>query len=181
MPDRTDSLLAAAFERNVLLIDSVESRQLARAAAMRQAGATVQCVSTGDAARAVWKPGSHQLVLIELAGAGPDAREFYDYARALNARQAFAFYTDEPPYLSATPGGRAARTARPHPTTAKPSGAARLGARISFAEASQKMAVARAARPAESAAASPSSASRPSFSDAVKAAEDEAAARNVQE
>jgi hypothetical protein len=155
--------LSSNFERNVLLLDVREARQLARAAAMRQAGATVQCVTTGDAARAVWKPGSHQLVIIELDGAGADARQFYDYARALSPGQAFAFYIDEPPYLSPTPqgGGGVGTTAR---RAAQPkSRATSLGQatnRIAFMHAS--------ARRAESHA---QAASRPSFSDAVKAAE----------
>ncbi|HTK95496.1 MAG TPA: hypothetical protein VL382_07630 [Terriglobales bacterium] len=95
----------APFERNVLLLDATEARQLARAAAMRIAGATVQCVSTVEAARAAWKPGSHQLVMIDLEGKGAAFREFYDYARTLSAKQAFAFYVPYPPYLSSTPNG----------------------------------------------------------------------------
>ena len=48
-------------------------------------GATVQCASTGDAARSTWKPGSHQLVMIDLNGAGADFSDFYQYARSASA------------------------------------------------------------------------------------------------
>jgi len=166
-PASRTAALASAFERNVLLIDGVETRQLARAAAMRQAGATVQCVASGEAARAVWKPGSHQLILIELDGAGPDAREFYDYARALNARQAFAFYTNEPPYLRDVPGKERQRaSARAEKRGAK------QGTRMSFAEASEQMAAARASgRMRREAVEAPAPSARPSFAEAVKAAE----------
>jgi hypothetical protein len=166
----TPAALASAFERNVLLIDAVEARQLARAAAMRQAGATVQCVASGASARAVWKPGSHQLVIIELDGAGADARQFYDYARSLCSRQAFAFYIDEPPYLSSTPDG-GAKVAQDDAAAARPGRARR---KLSFAEARQQMTTARTTgRPRRS-----GTPARPSFADAVKAAE--AAAKNAQ-
>ena len=158
------ALLAAAFERNVLLLDGRESRQLARAAAMRNAGATVQCVTNGDAARAVWKPGSHQLVLIELKDAGADARQFYEYARALSPAQAFAFYTSEPPYLSPTPEG-ARSSARIEPRSQR--GAKPMS--TSLGQATQRIAFVHAS--ARRAAAEPPASARSSFSEAVKAAE----------
>jgi hypothetical protein len=95
----------APFERNILLLDSSEARQFARAAAMRAAGASVQCVSSVSNAQAVWKPGSYQLVMIDLGGKGAAFREFYEYARGLSPKQAFAFYVPYPPYLSQTPDG----------------------------------------------------------------------------
>ena len=165
MPD-AKGVLASAFERNVLLLDVREARQLARAAAMRNAGATVQCVTNGDAARAVWKPGSHQLVIIEFEGAGADARGFYDYARALSPAQAFAFYIKEPPYLSPTPEsgtvaflrGKRSRGA----VSAKPMS-------TSLSQATQRIAFVHAS--ARRSATEAQASSRPSFSDAVKAAE----------
>lgn len=164
----------AGFERNVLLIDAVEARQLARAAALRHAGATVQSVSTGEAARALWKPGSYQLVMIELEGAGPDARQFYDYARAMSERQAFAFYIDRPPYLSDAPG-EPPRVARKRPA----SGSRRPQWRISLSEASEQIALAHASARRQPGGPQ-ASASRPTFAEAVRAAEDEAAGKASQ-
>lgn len=94
--------LAAAkmdANRNVLVLDTDPSRLQARGLAIRQRGANVTCTSTALRARALWKPGSHDLVLIEFGGAGPDFEEFYRYARGRHATQIFGFYTSEPPYL----------------------------------------------------------------------------------
>ena len=111
-PRRELPALPSNFERNVLLLDAAEARQLARAAAMRSVGATVQCATSAEAARKAWKPGAYQLVLIEFQGGGPEFRQFYDYARNLSATQAFGFYVEGPPYLAASPQPQAGRSGR---------------------------------------------------------------------
>lgn len=162
-------LLPSNFESNILLLDAAEPRQLARAAALRSAGATVQCARTAEAARLLWKPGSHQLVIIELDDAGADFRQFYDYARAACASQAFAFYIAEPPYLASTPDAqpgkrRAVREFAP----------ARGGAqRRALERAGSQIATARAVHRARRDAAADTIA-RPSFAEAIKAAEQSA-------
>jgi hypothetical protein len=100
--------------RNILLLDSDPTRLQARGLAIRQRGANVTCISTVLRARAVWKPGSHDLVLIEFGGAGPEFEEFRRYVRDRHAAQAFGFYTSEPPYLILdVPVGEALNTAPP--------------------------------------------------------------------
>lgn len=158
--------LPSGFERNVLLLDAAEARQLARAAAMRTAGATVQCAATVEDARALWKPGSYQLVLIELQDGGSGFRQFYEYARAQSADQAFGFYTSEPPYLSPDPDGRPAKPARAR----KPAGSdSRSSFSSSLSEATQQITAARAADRARRGTAEPSLPG--SFAAAVRAAE----------
>ena len=173
MSPRSDSripALPARFASNILLLDAAEPRQLARAAAMRIAGATVQCAATAEAARALWKPGSHQLVLIDLDGAGEGFRQFYDYARAACSTQAFGFYSAEPPYLASAPGAHARKRAH-----GKESAALARPGESSLGQATRHIAAARASKQARQIAAEPA---RPSFSDAIKAAE-EAAARKA--
>jgi hypothetical protein len=165
----------SAFERNVLLLDATEERLFARAAAMRALGATVQCASTADAARSTWKPGSHQLVMIDLNGAGTDFNDFYQYARTTSTKQAFAFYIAEPPYLSSTPDGAGVRPARRrNADAAQPgNGALALDGDHSVAEAARRIASVRllVQPPAETAEPSAAATRSLSFSAAVKAAE----------
>lgn len=131
--------LPSNFERNVLLLDAAESRQFARAAAMRSVGATVQCASTAEAARLAWKPGAYQLVLIEFQGGGPEFRQFYDYARGASATQAFGFYVEGPPFLAASPE-RLSRTQRQE---RRPSANGVLSTSTSLAAATEQIAAAR--------------------------------------
>lgn len=101
MSTQRAELAAAKMDanRNVLLLDADPQRLQARGLAIRQRGANVTCTSTALRARALWKPGSHDLVLIEFGGAGPDFEEFHRYAAGRHATQIFGFYTSEPPYL----------------------------------------------------------------------------------
>ena len=86
--------------RTILLLDSDPARLQARGVAMRGRGASVTCSRTAVGARSLWKPGSHDLVLIEFGGAGPQFEEFRRYASGLHTPQAFGFYTSLPPYLT---------------------------------------------------------------------------------
>ncbi|MDP9267826.1 MAG: hypothetical protein M3P27_05810 [Acidobacteriota bacterium] len=165
----------SAFERNVLLLDVTETRSLARATALRTLGATVQCAFTVEAARLAWKPGSHQLVMIDLSDGGAVFQQFYQDAQAASAKQAFAFYTSEPPYLSSTPVEAAATSATSprRKAPAKPGARVDNGGRSQMAAASGRIA---ALRPREHSRAERSTkAGRSlSFGDAVKAAENSA-------
>jgi hypothetical protein len=89
--------------RTVLLLDSDPARLQARGVAMRGRGASVTCSTTAVRARSLWKPGSHDLVLIEFGGAGLEFEAFRRYARGLHTMQAFGFYTSLPPYLTLSP------------------------------------------------------------------------------
>jgi hypothetical protein len=170
----------SAFERNILLLDATETRSLARATALRALGATVQCAFTVEAARSAWKPGSHQLVMIDLTDGGASFQQFYLDAQAASGKQAFAFYTAEPPYLSSTPVpasvGGAPRRNRPAatPKTAKNgNGKAEAGGRRSpVAEATGRISSLRQ-RTTRQEAMSREERSL-SFGDAVKAAESRA-------
>lgn len=100
-------------KKSVLLIDAEPERQLTRATAMRERGVIVDAVHSGGEARALWKPHSYQLVMIELAGAAPDADEFYRYVLDREPNQRFAFYSNIPPYLTSTPPVRRTGDASP--------------------------------------------------------------------
>jgi hypothetical protein len=105
---------ASAFEKNVLLLDANESRSFARATALRTLGATVQCVRSGEEAGALWKPGSHQLIAIQLSNDdGEGFRKFQRAAQSAHPEQVFAFYRAEPPYLFLEPGLEPKRSHRP--------------------------------------------------------------------
>lgn len=170
---RSPQPVAGDLERRaVLLLDSDGTRLQARGAAMRSRGANVVCSQTVLRARNLWSPGSHQLVLIDFQGGGPEFDEFYRDAAAQHPRQAFAFYSAERPFLTTEVPSQSARRAA----------AARPPATLvhwgnSIAEACQRIAAIRplpqAPRAERAGSASPRRESRDamSFSDAVKAAE----------
>jgi hypothetical protein len=165
----------SAFERNILLLDVTETRSLARATALRTLGATVQCAFTVEAARSAWKPGSHQLVMIDLSDGGVVFQKFYQDAQAASAKQAFAFYTSEPPYLSPTPVSADASAGTPAPrrrlAPVKPGARVDNGGRSQMAAATGRIAE---LRPRERGERSTKAGRSLSFGDAVKAAENSA-------
>ncbi|HEV8524453.1 MAG TPA: hypothetical protein VGQ71_08130 [Terriglobales bacterium] len=91
-----------AIKRILLLDCSTTSRDL-RTHALRARGATVDCVSNGADARSLWKPGSHEIVLIEFRSAGDDVHDFYRHVQETCSDQKFGFYTSNPPYLTSSP------------------------------------------------------------------------------
>lgn len=161
------------FERNILLLDVTETRSLARATALRTLGATVQCAFTVEAARSAWKPGSHQLVMIDLSDGGAVFQQFYQDAQAASAKQAFAFYTSQPPYLSPTPVDESATISvtRRRAAAVKPGAKVDNGGRSQMAAATGRIA---ALRPRERGERSTKAGRSLSFGDAVKAAENSA-------
>jgi CheY-like chemotaxis protein len=97
-----EAVVAAPDKNKILLLDASPIRQKARAVKMRSKGAIVECAETGAEATAMWKPGSHELVLIDFRGAGTDLYDFYRLALASSRSQKFGFYTDLPPYISSS-------------------------------------------------------------------------------
>ncbi len=87
-------------DKRILLLDgNLESRN-SRTKALTDRGAHVDCVGTGADARSLWKPGSHELVMIELRNAAADIEAFYAYAHAAFRNQRFGFYLTAPPYVT---------------------------------------------------------------------------------
>ena len=60
----------------------------------------MDCADDSAGARLLWKPGSHELVLIEMRGAASNSREFYTYAHAASDGQKFGFFIPQAPYLT---------------------------------------------------------------------------------
>jgi hypothetical protein len=60
-------------------------------------------VGNGADARSLWKPGSHDIVLIEFRSAGDDVHDFYRHVQETCSDQKFGFYTANPPYLTSSP------------------------------------------------------------------------------
>jgi CheY-like chemotaxis protein len=86
--------------KKILLLDADPTSRDNRAKAIRDRGAQVDCAGGGDEARALWKPGCYELVLIEFRSAGVEADDFYHYARLTSRKQRFGFYLEGPPYLT---------------------------------------------------------------------------------
>jgi len=92
--------LPIADDRRILLLDANSNSREARTKALRDRGAQVDCAAGAEDARIVWKPGSHEVVLIEFRNAGEEIHDFYRYARLNSRKQKFGFYVDGPPYLT---------------------------------------------------------------------------------
>lgn len=91
-----------SVHNRILLLDGNEANRTARANALRARGAIVDAVGSASDARSLWKPASHDIVLIDFSSAGPEFREFYEYAHAARLKQKFAFYIARPPYLTSS-------------------------------------------------------------------------------
>jgi len=88
------------LHNRILLLDGNSDSRDTRANALRSRGAIVDSVGNGADARSLWKPGSHDVVLIDFSGAGADLRDFYDYAHTARVEQKFGFYIATSPYLT---------------------------------------------------------------------------------
>jgi DNA-binding NtrC family response regulator len=89
--------------KRILLLDCGTTSRDTRTTALRALGATVDCVGNGADARSLWKPGSHQIVLIDFRSAGADVHDFYRHVQETCSDQKFGFYTANPPYLTKSP------------------------------------------------------------------------------
>ncbi len=90
----------SADEKSILLLDANDQSRDSRAKALRDRGLDVDCAATAEQARALWTPGSHELVLIEFRNASPAVHEFYDEVRLQRKRQKFGFYVNQAPHLT---------------------------------------------------------------------------------
>jgi hypothetical protein len=148
-PDSPKPPQAAIVRNRVLLLDADDSSRDGRAKALRLRGALVDSVSSGADARSLWKPGSHDVVLIDLRSAGPDIHDFYEFAHGASGAQKFGFYLARPPYLAAsraeyeTAKGKegAVRPSPRNPLLRPPGTAARY--RVGVPEAAQRIAAAK--------------------------------------
>lgn len=91
-----------ADDRKILLLDANPASRESRAKALRDRGAHVDCAAAAEDARTAWKPGSHEIVLIEFRNAGEEIRDFYRFARVNGRKQKFGFYLAESPYLTSS-------------------------------------------------------------------------------
>lgn len=87
-------------DKRILLLDGDLDRRNSRTKALTDRGARVDCVGTGADARSLWKPESHELVMIELRNAAADIDEFFIYAQAMCRNQKFGFYLTVTPYVT---------------------------------------------------------------------------------
>ncbi len=86
--------------KRILLLDCDDRRREIRAEALASRGAVVDCAAGTVVARMLWKPGSHDLVLIDLRGAEAEFETFMSFVQAQPGCQQFGFYVAEPPYLT---------------------------------------------------------------------------------
>jgi len=88
--------------KRVLLLDCDDRRRELRAEALANRGALVDGVAGSVAARMLWKPGSHDLVLVDLRGAEADFETFMSFVNAECGSQKVGFYVAQPPYLTSS-------------------------------------------------------------------------------
>lgn len=86
--------------KRILLLDCDDRRREIRAEALASRGAVVDCAAGTVVARMLWKPGSHDLVLIDLRGAEAEFETFMTFVQSHRGNQKFGFYVAEPPYLT---------------------------------------------------------------------------------
>ena len=72
------------------MLDSNLERRNGRTKALTERGVHVDSVGNGTDARTLWKPGSHELVMIELRNAATDVGNFYAYAQGRFRKQKLA-------------------------------------------------------------------------------------------
>jgi hypothetical protein len=87
-------------ETRILLLDANDARRDNRTKALRDRGVQVDCAGNAEHARTLWKPGSHEIVLIEFRNAGEEIHDFHRYACNMRKKQKFGFYVGDPPYLT---------------------------------------------------------------------------------
>ena len=88
--------------KRILLLDCDDRRREVRAEALLNRGILVDRASTTVVARTLWKPGTYDLVLIDLRGADADCATFVASVQGECAHQKFGFYLAQPPYVTAS-------------------------------------------------------------------------------
>jgi CheY-like chemotaxis protein len=94
------ALPSLADEKRLLLLDANGMSREKRAVALQDRGANVDSVASAKLAQNLWRPGSHEVVLIDFRNAGEEMYDFYRDARLRSAKQKFGFYVSGPPYLA---------------------------------------------------------------------------------
>ncbi len=84
----------------ILLLDCDRQRRDRRAEALVSRGALVDQAAESLTAKTLWKPGTYDLVLVELRGADAGCTAFISSVQGECSRQKFGFYLARPPYLT---------------------------------------------------------------------------------
>jgi hypothetical protein len=88
--------------KRILLLDCDNRRREIRAEALLNRGILVGRAAKTGVARTLWKPGTYDLVLIDLRGADTDCATFIADVQSECAHQKFGFYLAQPPYVTAS-------------------------------------------------------------------------------
>jgi len=88
--------------KRILLLDFDNRRREIRAEALINRGVLVDRAAETVVARTLWKPGTYDLVLIDLRGADPDCATFIAFVQGECAHQKFGFYVPQRPYVTAS-------------------------------------------------------------------------------
>ncbi len=88
--------------KRVLLLDCDDRRREVRAEALINRGVLVDYAAKTVVARTLWKPGTYDLVLIDLRGADADCATFIAFVQGECAHQKFGFYLAQRPYVTAS-------------------------------------------------------------------------------
>jgi len=88
--------------KRILLLDFDNRRREIRAEALINRGVLVDRAAETVVARTLWKPGTYDLVLIDLRGADADCATFIAFVQGECAHQKFGFYLAQRPYVTAS-------------------------------------------------------------------------------
>jgi len=88
--------------KRILLLDCDDRRREVRAEALLNRGILVDRAAKTVVARTLWKPGTYDLVLIDLRGVDADCATFIASVQSECAHQKFGFYLAQPPYVTAS-------------------------------------------------------------------------------
>ena len=88
--------------KRILLLDCDDRRRVVRAEALMNRGVLVDRAAETVVARTLWKPGTYDLVLIDLRGADADCATFIAFVQGECPHQKFGFYLAQRPYVTAS-------------------------------------------------------------------------------
>jgi len=86
--------------KRILLLDCDDRRRVVRAEALMNRGVLVDRAAETVVARTLWKPGTYDLVLIDLRGADADCATFIAFVQGECPHQKFGFYLAQRPYVT---------------------------------------------------------------------------------
>jgi len=105
MLPRSNSSIAAAKKKRVLLVDTSRAKRDLRSETMRRLGAEVDCAADVTEARCWWRADLYDLVLMHVDTAQANTDKFCDDIRRLMPHQQIMFLVGKPEYLAASPNG----------------------------------------------------------------------------